>query len=411
MRVLQINSVCGVGSTGRIATDLYKVLEEQGHECLIAYGRGTAPEGINAYKIGTNLDNYLHVARTRLLDQHGYGSKKPTIELVKKIKEYNPDVIHLHNLHGYYVNLEILFNYLAESNKPVVWTLHDCWAVTGHCAHFDYVGCYKWQNQCNKCPQKRVYPASYIDKSNRNFKYKQKLFSLLPNLTVITVSKWLENIAKKSFLSNHEIITVYNGINMRNFFEINNSSVLRKYNIQIDKKKIILGVSNVWGEKKGLMDFIRLSEIIDDNCIIVLVGITEELKNTLPSNVIGIPRTENLNELNQFYSCADVFVNLSVEETFGLVTVEAMACGTPVIVYNSTGCPELVPIDCGYVVEKNNIKDVKVKIDEIFFNGREYYSENCKKNVRKNYESIKNFNEMISLYKRLCFKKFEETIN
>ena len=155
MKVLQINSVCGFGSTGRIATDLYKVLEEEGHECLIAYGRGTAPKGINSYKIGTNLDNYLHVAKTRLLDQHGYGSRKPTIELVKKIKEYNPDLIHLHNLHGYYLNLEVLFNYLAESNKPVVWTLHDCWTFTGHCSHFDYIGCNKWMTKCGHCPQKK----------------------------------------------------------------------------------------------------------------------------------------------------------------------------------------------------------------------------------------------------------------
>jgi len=176
MKVLQINSFCGYGSTGKIATDIYKVLEEQGHECLIAYGRGIAPKEINSIKIGTNFDNYMHVAKTRLFDKHGFASTKATKEFIKKAKEYDPDVIHLHNIHGYYINIELLFNYLKEANKPVIWTLHDCWAFTGHCSHFDYIGCDKWKRECSICKQKNEYPTSiFMDNSKLNYEKKKKI--------------------------------------------------------------------------------------------------------------------------------------------------------------------------------------------------------------------------------------------
>lgn len=356
MRVLQINSVCGAGSTGRIATDLYKVLEEQGHECLIAYGRGTAPEGINAYKIGTNLDNYLHVARTRLLDQHGYGSKKPTIELVKKIKEYNPDIIHLHNLHGYYLNLEVLFNYLAESNKPVVWTLHDCWTFTGHCAYFDYIGCDKWKIECRNCPQKKTYPNSYVlDNSYQNFNQKKELFTKVNNLTIITPSQWLANLVKQSFLNKYPVQVINNGIDL-SIFKPTPSDFRKKYHLE--KKKIILGVANVWDQRKGFDTFLELSSKLDENYQIVLVGVTEKQKNNIPSNIIGITRTNNIKELAEVYSTADVFVNPTLEDNFPTTNLEALACGTPIITFNSGGSGEAV--DCqnggGKIIEKGEIQ-------------------------------------------------------
>lgn len=360
MRVLQINSVCGVGSTGRIATDLYKVLEEQGHECLIAYGRGTAPEGINSYKIGTNLDNYLHVARTRLLDQHGYGSKKATIELVKKIKEYNPDVIHLHNLHGYYLNLEVLFNYLAESNKPVIWTLHDCWAFTGHCAHFDYIGCDKWKDECNNCPQKKEYPSSnFLDNSKLNFNKKKELFTSLQNMKIITPSKWLAKLVQESFLGKYNVEVINNGIDL-NVFKPTPSDFRQKY--YLEKKKIILGVASVWTERKGLSTFIELSAKLNEDYQIVLVGITEKQKNDLPVNIIGITRTNNIKELAEIYTAADVFVNPTLEDNFPTVNLEALACGTPVITYDTGGSPEIVNIECGAVVRQDNLDELILKI-------------------------------------------------
>ena len=190
MKVLQINSVCGVGSTGRIATDLYKVLEEQGHKCKIAYGRGTAPEGIDSIKIGSNLDNYYHVFKTRVFDKHGFGSVNATKKFIEEVKDYDPDIIHLHNIHGYYINIEILFNYLKEANKPVIWTLHDCWAFTGHCSYFDYVGCNKWKSGCYNCEQKGEYPSSKVlDNSKLNYEKKKELFTSVKNMTIVTPSK------------------------------------------------------------------------------------------------------------------------------------------------------------------------------------------------------------------------------
>lgn len=396
MRVLQINSVCGVGSTGRIATDLYKVLEEQGHECLIAYGRGTAPKGINSYKIGINLDNYLHVARTRLLDQHGYGSKKPTIELVKKIKEYNPDVIHLHNLHGYYLNLEVLFNYLEESNKPVVWTLHDCWTFTGHCAHFDYIGCAKWKSECSNCPQKKSYPSSYLlDNSNKNFILKKEYFTKLKDLTIVTPSQWLANIVKESFLNKYPIQVINNGIDL-NVFKPTISEFRKKY--KLEEKKIILGVASVWTERKGLSTFVELSRRLNESYYqIILVGLNEKQKLQLPKNIIKISKTNNLTELAELYTAADVFVNPTLEEVMGLVNIEAIACGTPVFTYKSGGSPECLDNSCGYIIEKNNVDQLEKTIVEC----EAKFDRLNIQNYAQKYNKEMKYNEYVELYRKV----------
>ena len=218
MKVLQINSVCGIGSTGRIATDIHHILTEQGHESYIAYGRNLPMNCENTIRIGKKFDNYSHVAFTRIYDKHGFGSIKATKEFIEKIKELNPDIIHLHNIHGYYINIELLFDYLKKANKPVVWTLHDCWAFTGHCAHFDYIQCRKWQTGCEKCPQKTSYPSSYIfDHSKENYKKKKEIFTGVNNLIIVTPSKWLANLAKKSFLGDYPIEVINNGIDLDHF--------------------------------------------------------------------------------------------------------------------------------------------------------------------------------------------------
>lgn len=368
MRVLQINSVCGVGSTGRIATDLYKVLEEQGHECLITYGRGTAPEGINSYKIGTNLDNYLHVARTRLLDQHGYGSKKPTIELVKKIKEYNPDVIHLHNLHGYYLNLEVLFNYLAESNKPVVWTLHDCWAFTGHCAYFDYIGCEKWKESCFSCPQKKQYPASVLlDQSKENFKYKNVLFNKIDNMKIITPSCWLKSLVQQSFLSRYPIEVINNGIDLE-VFKYKSGSFKERY--QITNEFLILGVASIWDRRKGLDYFVELNKRLDRRFKIVLIGIDKKQEKKLPKDIIIIQKTNNVDELSEIYSVADVFVNPTIEDNYPTTNIEAICCNTPVITFNTGGSKETLTTT-DYLVSKGDIDQVINIIEKIYSQKKE----------------------------------------
>ena len=395
MRVLQINSVCGVGSTGRIATDLYKVLEEQGHECLIAYGRGTAPEGINSYKIGTNLDNYLHVARTRLLDQHGYGSKKPTIELVKKIKEYNPDIIHLHNLHGYYLNLEILFNYLVESSKLVVWTLHDCWAFTGHCAYFDYVQCEKWKTGCKNCIQKKKYPNSYFkDNSFHNYELKKEIFTGKNNMIIITPSQWLAKQVKESFLNKYPIRVINNGIDLK-VFTPKVSDFRKRYNLE--QKKVIVGIANVWDERKGLIYFIRMANALSEDFQIIIVGVNRQQKKLLPNNIIAIEQTNCLDELIDIYNAADIFINPTLEDNFPTTNLESLACGTPVITFNTGGSSESINSECGFIVDKKDIDNLLKVVRNISVKDKKIIS-NCIKQSRK-YDKYKKINEIISLYK------------
>ena len=287
---------------------IQKEAKKNGYEAYSFYGRGK-PSNKNCFKIGNKLDIYWNVFLTRFFDKHGYGSKRATRRLVKRIKQINPSIIQLHNIHGYYLNLEILFNYLKEANIPVVWTLHDCWPFTGHCSNFMTVKCEKWKRQCNDCPQIRLYPASWIaDNSFKQFELKKNLFTRIKNLTIVTPSNWLSNLVKKSFLKDYNIRVINNGIELEKFRPKNTINIREKYNIP-SEKKIILGVASVWDNRKGLDDFIELSKIIDENYIIILVGLKKQQINNLPPNIIGIERTENIEELANIYTQADVFVN------------------------------------------------------------------------------------------------------
>jgi glycosyltransferase involved in cell wall biosynthesis len=395
MKVLQINSVCGYGSTGRIAMDIYKILREQGHECLIAYGRGTASEEINSIKIGTKFDNYMHVAKTRLFDLHGFASTKATREFIEKAKKYNPDVIHLHNIHGYYINIELLFNYLKEINKPVVWTLHDCWTFTGHCAYFDYVGCNKWKNGCTNCSQKNGYPKSLlIDNSKKNYGIKKELFTGIKNMTIITPSKWLADLVKQSFLKEYDVKVINNGIDLDVFKPKSGSEFRKKYNIK--DKFIILGVANIWDERKGFKYFLELSKFIDENSKIVLVGLNDKQLNQLPQNIIGIKRTNSVEELTEIYSSADVFANPTSEDNFPTTNLEALACGTPIITFDTGGSMECMDEKCGIVVEKGNIKGLVEAINKVEMNG--FDKKNILQRARK-FNKNNKFNEYVKLYR------------
>ncbi|MGL5207419.1 MAG: glycosyltransferase [Acidaminococcaceae bacterium] len=393
MKVLQINSVCGYGSTGRIATDLYKVLVENGHECLIAYGRGKTPEGINSYRIGTNIDNYVHAIKTRLFDLHGFGSKGATKEFIEKIKVFEPDVIHLHNLHGYYINNEILFNFLKKYDKPVVWTLHDCWPFTGHCAHFDYIGCEKWKVLCDKCPQISSYPASlFLDNSSCNYKNKKELFSGVNNMVIVTPSIWLANLVKQSYLKEYKVEIINNGIDL-SVFSPKNSGIFRdKY--KLENKFIILGVAR-WDERKGLKYFSELSKAINNNSIIVLVGLKEKQISQLPQNIIGIKKTNSVVELTEIYSAADVFINPTLEDNFPTTNLEALACGTPVITFNTGGSVESIDDSCGVIVPKG---DIKMLIQAV----KILYDDNLNKveciNKSKLFDKNSRYQDYINLY-------------
>jgi len=396
MRVLQINTVCGVGSTGRIATDIHQILLEQGHESYIAYGRGEALNCSHAIKIGSKVDNYAHVMTTRIFDRHGFGSKKATKGFIRKVEALDPDIIHLHNIHGYFINIEILFNYLKRANKPVVWTLHDCWSFTGHCSHFDYIGCERWKSGCYNCPEKKEYPTSFLfDSSDLNYYKKKEIFTGVENLTIITPSIWLANLVKKSFLKDYYIKVINNGIDLSIFKPVEND-FRKRFNLQ--NTFMILGAASVWTVRKGFEYFFELSKALGKDEKIVLIGVTEEQKKDLPLNIIGITHTNNIQELAEIYSSADVLVNPTLEDNFPTTNLESLACGTPVITFNTGGCVESIDSKTGIVVKEKDIKELlnqllKVKSKEVVFQVKDLVEK-----TQIHYEKKANYLKYIDLY-------------
>lgn len=355
MKVLFINSVCGIGSTGRICTDLAQQLEAEGNEVKIAYGRkGTVPEQFQKYavRIGTDFDCKMHAIQTRLFDTHGFGSKHATKEFLKWAEEYKPDLLWLHNLHGYYINVEMLFDWIKKHPEmQVKWTLHDCWAFTGHCSHFTMVKCKQWKSHCSYCSQLRRYPSCFAMSSvSKNFERKRKAFTGVKNMTLITPSKWLADLTRQSFLKEYPVEVHYNTIDT-SIFKPTPSDFRERYGLK--DKFIVLGVANVWEDRKGLFDFYKLAQMLDDKYAIVLVGLNEKQIKDLPKNVKGIQRTNSPQELAAIYTAADVLVNPSVEETFGMTPVEAQACGTPSIVYEDTACAEVARQNGNIVVPQD----------------------------------------------------------
>ena len=401
MKILQINSVCGVGSTGRIATDLHAVLKTAGHESMIAYGRDKPLNCDRTIKIGKQFDVYMHVAKTRFFDRHGFGSKNATRKLIKEIEKYQPDLIHLHNLHGYYLNVEILFNYLKKLKKLIVWTLHDCWAFTGHCAHFEYAKCTCWQmGGDHHCIQKKEYPTSWwLNNSKNNYKRKKKAFTGVENLTIVTPSEWLASYVKQSFLKEYPIKIINNGIDLdifkpqRSDFEAKN----KLYN-----RFMILGVTNSWNQKKGLDYFLELAQTISWNEVIVLVGLSEEQKLNLPSKILGITRTDSVKALAEIYATADVFVNPTLEDSFPTTNLEALASGTPVITFDTGGSPESVTKDVGFVTKQGDLEALIKKINQIKRNGKIYYSKKARNRAETFYDKNDRFNDYLHLYQQLA---------
>ena len=341
MRVLQITAFSGWGCTGRIAMGIHNALTEQGHESAIAWGRiNTAPDNVKNFKIGNKIDQQMHGLYTRITDKCGFGSKYVTSQFIRKIEEYHPDLVQLHILHGYYLNLEILFCYLKEKKIPVVWTFHDCWAFTGHCPYFDLVGCERWKTGCHNCPQKAHHPTSWLlDNSKWNWEKKRELFTSIENLTIVTPSKWLAGLVKQSFLKECRVEVINNGINV-NDFKPTAGSFREQYGLE--GKKIVLGVSSTWCKSKGIDDFIELSKRLPEDYKIVLVGLSKEQLDTLPKEILGIARTDSVHQLAELYTAANVFVNPTYEDNYPTTNLEALACGTPVITYRTGGSVEAV---------------------------------------------------------------------
>ena len=351
MKYLFINSVAGFGSTGRIAAETCRALMKEGHECVLAFGRNKANcDDVPTVQIGTPLDFKLHGLRCRLLDDHGFGSEAATRKFLRWVEGYDPDVIWLHNIHGYYIHIGLLFDYLRTSGKKIFWTLHDCWSFTGHCSHFDFIGCDRWKTGCHHCPQKGRYPASLLlDNSRGNYVNKQRIFTGIPNLQLIVPSHWLENLVKQSFLKDYPVEVVYNPIN-REIFRPTPSDFRQQHGLE--DKRIILGVASVWDDRKGLEDFYALAKLLDDRYRIVLIGLTEAQIASLPPAILGLPRTDSMQQLAECYTAADLYVSPSTEETFGMTAMEARCCGTEAIVYKGTACEEIVNRFGGIAVDR-----------------------------------------------------------
>jgi len=366
MKILMINSVCGIRSTGRICTDLAERFAAEGHEVRIAYGRmGDVPDKClpYAHQIGGSLSVRLHGLKTRLLDRHGFGSKAATRAFLKWAEDYRPDLLWLQNLHGYYINVEMLFDWIKKHPEmQVKWTLHDCWAFTGHCSHFSYVGCEKWKTQCASCPQKAQYPASCLDNSQNNFQRKMAAFTGVQNMTLITPSQWLADLTKQSFLGCYPVEVQYNTIN-RDIFKPTPGNFREQYGLQ--QQIIILGVASYWNDRKGLQDFESLRTMLDSRYAIVLVGLSERQIAALPEGMLGIRHTNSPQELAEIYTAADVFVNPTMEDTMPMVNLEALACGTPVVTFRTGGCPEAVNADTGTVVEQADVDGLREAIRRI----------------------------------------------
>ncbi len=398
MKVLQINSVCGVGSTGRIATDIHKVLTAQGHTSYVAFGRDKPLNCDEAIRIGSPADYYLHALLTRLSDRHGFGSRTATTHFLKKIECLAPDIIHLHNIHGYYINIQLLFQYLKQTSVPVVWTLHDCWAFTGHCSYFDYVNCDKWKNICHHCPQKKSYPSSLLlDNSRHNYLKKKALFAGIKNMTLVTPSSWLGNLTSESYLKEYALKVINNGIDLNTFRPI--ESDFRKRH-GLEGQFVILGVASNWGLRKGLQYFLQLSETLQQDERIVLVGLSEGQLRGLPKNIIGIIRTNSAKELAEIYSSVDVFVNPTLEDNFPTTNLESLACGTPVITFDTGGSIECVDKDTGFVVEKGNL-DKLVYIIRMFrldFTRHTQMRKNCVARARQLYDKNERYKDYITIY-------------
>ncbi len=384
VKLLQINVDVNNGSNGSIVRDIAKMAIERGWDSYIAYGRRMIPTDSTLIRIGNNIDVKFHGLITRLFDLHGLGSFFVTKRFIRYLKQNKPDIIHLHNIHGYYINYKVLFDYIYKEQIPVVWTLHDCWPFTGHCGHYIGYNCYKWKDECGKCPARKDYPASLmLDNSKFSFRLKKRLFTKLDKVEIVTVSNWLKSETEQSFLSKYPIRVIYDGIDTE-CFVFRDSDLRKKYNIQ--GKFVLISAAANWSDAKGWNDYIKLSQLVSNDYVIVLIGVNEEQKQNLPPNILSIPRIESKLELAEYYSMADVLLNLSYAETFGMTTAEAMACGTPGISYDITACPELITKETGIVVEPGNLNEVIRAIEEIKRKGKKSYSNACRQRVLDNYD-------------------------
>lgn len=403
MKIAEINMLPN-GSTGKIMFQIADLARDKGIEVKtfspVIFSRQKLPSITlppEHYIFGSVKENASHYYFGELLGRDGFFSQRGTKELICELNKFQPDIIHLHNLHNFTINMPILFEYIKKNNIQVVWTLHDCWSFTGHCPHFSMIGCDKWKTGCYKCPQPRIYPKMYIDTSKKMYKLKKELFSNIEKMILVTPSEWLANLVKQSFLKKYPIKVINNGIDI-NIFKPSDTNFRKTCDIA-SNQFMILGVAFDWGIRKGLDIFLRLASELDDRYQIVLVGTNNDIDKKLPDNIISIHRTNDQRELANIYSAADVFVNPTREDNFPTTNLESLASGTPVITFNTGGSPESINDKCGLVVECddfNALKNAIIKTCEKCL----FTEDDCRQRAQM-FNMYDKFNEYIDLFVKL----------
>ena len=392
MKIVQINATCGVGSTGKICVGISEILTENNVENYILCSRS------NGYRLGRLCADLQYVKiqalKSRILGNYGFNSRKATCKIITELENIQPDIVHLHNIHGHDCDLSELFTYFKKKKTKLVWTFHDCWAFTGYCTYFDMVKCNQWKTKCEKCAKKREH-SWLFDQSEKLFEKKKALFAGL-DLTIVTPSRWLADLAKQSFLRDYPIHVINNGIDLSVFGP--SESDFREKN-GLENKKIVLGVSFEWGKRKGADVFAALSKRLPDDYKIILVGIDDKTKKALPSSILSVRRTQNQKELAEIYTAADIFVIPTREENYPTVNMEALACGTPVLTFRTGGSPEMLDETCGSVVDCDDIETLEKEIIRICTE-KPYSAEAC---IKKALEFDKNerFKEYLKVYESM----------
>lgn len=393
MKLLQINSVANIGSTGRIAEAIGNMAIRHGWESYIAYGRDAARSNSTLIRIGRKIDTLVHAILSRLFDVHGLCSKRATKHLLKEIDRIEPDIIHIHNLHGYYINVPLLIDYAKRKNIPTVITMHDFWFMTGHCAYINK-SCQQWMHHCHHCPRLKEYPSAFCDRSFANWEMKARIFSNAKNITFVPVSYYLYELANKSLLKDNTFRVIHNGIDVESFKPVNPSAYALN---EIDWTKFnILTVATRWTSANGFGDVMALSSLLPEDCRIIMVGVDDKQLTTLPTNIIGIKRTENIAQLRELYSRADVTFNPNTEVTFGLVTIESLACGTPVVVLKGTAGEELIENGIGFCIDK--VEDMKDTISLVKALDKYNTPQRCRNHVLRNFDNESKLCEYFELY-------------
>lgn len=404
-KLLLINVSANSGSTGRIAEEIGQTAISRGYESYFAFGRIGRESKSSLIRIGNDWDVRWHGLESLLFDNQGFGSRMATKRFISEIERIQPDVINLHNVHGYYLNVEILFEYLAKTDIPVVWTLHDCWPFTGHCSYFDRYHCEKWKSGCHHCPNSKGYPKSLLfDRSKTNYARKKELFSMPKNITFVAVCNWTANNVKASFLGGYPVETIYNGVDVETFrprFEGLNGSNSLKAKLGINESaKVVLGVASTWDRRKGLDDFVKLRTMMTDEYAIVLVGLNDKQIAALPEGVLGIKRTESVDQLAELYSLADVFVNPTYVDNFPTTNIEALACGTPVVTYRTGGSPEAIDDKTGVVVNQGETNLLLPAVENLAKN-KLSYTKACRERAVRMFNKQDRFEDYVNIFNRV----------